>query len=460
MTSSAAGNHSLSIDWHLYPTPLATYDQVKASSQLFIETLQTLHAMMGTKFMIPIVGGKDLDLHRLFVEVTTRGGISKILREKRWKEVTAVFNFPSSATNASFILRKYYCSLLLHYEQIYFFKVKGWSPSTFSAEPLHQVSTATVTPHGSSERPEPSQPQRKYVDISPIEVQGVIDGKFESGYLITVRIGSEDFKGVLYQVQQTPSNQVVLSSSQHQSSLAFNGAGNSEGAPGRRKRRKKSEMKKRDPDHPKPNRSGYNFFFAEQHARLKPLHSGKDREISRMIGELWNNLKEPEKAVYQEKALQDKERYKIEMEAYKERLQSEEVDFDAIPIQQKLPQWDVYMIEMDGKSQTETADSCHTGETESSSEKSEQSEDNTIGDKDLKNRGTLKAKDLLSNLDTVILSNEVEPHSQNGGNNNEDADKELSTNIDVGQNLKSFNGKEAAASVGNAILESEGIQLS
>nr|XP_009609810.1 high mobility group B protein 15-like [Nicotiana tomentosiformis] len=31
-------------------------------------------------------------------------------------------------------------------------------------------------------------------------VCGVIDGKFESGYLITVKIGSEDFKGVLYQV--------------------------------------------------------------------------------------------------------------------------------------------------------------------------------------------------------------------------------------------------------------------
>lgn len=65
----------------------------------------------------------------------------------------------------------------------------------------------------------------------------------------------------------------------------------------RRRRRKKNEIKRRDPAHPKPNRSGYNFFFAEQHARLKPLYLGKDREISRMIGELWNKLKESEKAV-------------------------------------------------------------------------------------------------------------------------------------------------------------------
>lgn len=29
-------------------------------------------------FRIPIIGGKELDLHRLFVEVTARGGIEKV----------------------------------------------------------------------------------------------------------------------------------------------------------------------------------------------------------------------------------------------------------------------------------------------------------------------------------------------------------------------------------------------
>lgn len=48
----------------------------------------------------------------------------QILRERRWKEVTAIFNFPSTATNASFVLRKYYVSLLHHYEQIYYFKAR------------------------------------------------------------------------------------------------------------------------------------------------------------------------------------------------------------------------------------------------------------------------------------------------------------------------------------------------
>ena len=125
-------------------------------------------------------------------------------------------------------------------------------------------------------------------------VVGVIDAKFESGYLVTVSIGSELLKGVLYEDPQGP----LLPAFHRQSVMAAtnNNASASLGVQ-RRRRRKKSEIKRRDPAHPKPNRSGYNFFFAEQHARLKPLHQAKDREISRIIGELWNKLKEPERSV-------------------------------------------------------------------------------------------------------------------------------------------------------------------
>jgi hypothetical protein len=124
-------------------------------------------------------------------------------------------------------------------------------------------------------------------------VVGVIDGKFDSGYLVTVTIGSEKLKGVLYQAPQN----AVLPTSHHSASANNNNVTASVGVH-RRRRRKKSEMKKRDPAHPKPNRSGYNFFFAEQHARLKPLNQGRDREISRTIGELWNKLNDSEKAVW------------------------------------------------------------------------------------------------------------------------------------------------------------------
>lgn len=124
---------------------------------------------------------------------------------------------------------------------------------------------------------------------------GVIDGKFESGYLVSVSLGSDMVKGVLYEAPQTP--MLPASASHHQSIIAKNNNTPAVLGVQRRRRRKKSEIKRRDPAHPKPNRSGYNFFFAEQHARLKLLNQAKDRDISRMIGELWNKLKEPERSV-------------------------------------------------------------------------------------------------------------------------------------------------------------------
>ncbi|KAG4207838.1 hypothetical protein ERO13_A03G094500v2 [Gossypium hirsutum] len=317
----------------------------------------------------------------------------QIIKERRWKEVTAIFNFPSTATNASFVLRKYYLSLLHHYEQIYFFKARGWVP--VSSDPFRSQSITQIHTQG---------PIRPVIDVHAAAVQqprvniadspaaarqsttagspviGVIDGKFESGYLVTVTIGSEKLKGVLYQASDDAAPEVPhcygAFSSQSVTPHATSGVQ-------RRRRRKKSEIKRRDPTHPKPNRSGYNFFFAEQHARLKPLHPGQDREISRMIGEQWNKLTEPEKSVYQEKALEDKERYRVEMEDYREKLRTGQVLGNALPLPQQVPEMDVGMAEADMKlDETEGGESPQTPENDSSSDGSDFEDDKTA-DKDL-----------------------------------------------------------------------------
>lgn len=138
-------------------------------------------------------------------------------------------------------------------------------------------------------------------------MQGIIDGKFDRGYLITVKVGSEELRGVLYQstVEELPQQEQEQQQQHSRNSQQCQGVpvdNNSNPASAsvvvrRRKRRKKSEIRRRDPAHPKPNRSGYNFFFAEQHARLKQLYPGKDRDISRMIGDSWNKLNDGEKSV-------------------------------------------------------------------------------------------------------------------------------------------------------------------
>ncbi|KAI9115096.1 hypothetical protein K1719_014109 [Acacia pycnantha] len=121
----------------------------------------------------PTIGGKELDLHQLFLEVTSRGGIEKIIRERRWKETTAGFKFPSTATNA-------YCVLRQHYQSI-----------------------ASIGSHSKC--------------AAVFAVSRVIDGKFESGYLVTVKVGSKKLKGVLY---QAPQNLVLPTMPQH-SSVTF-----------------------------------------------------------------------------------------------------------------------------------------------------------------------------------------------------------------------------------------------
>ncbi|KAK7295847.1 hypothetical protein RJT34_18759 [Clitoria ternatea] len=341
-----------------YPAPLATYEEVVANPNLFMFTLEKLHASMGTKFMIPIIGGKELDLCRLFAEVTSRGGIDKLMKERRWKEVTAVFNFPSTATNASFVLRKYYSSLLYHYEQIYYFRASRWSPATSdalqsqSSTPVHAQRPQFLQP---SPGIQPAVFQQARVNVAELPevslarsgVVGVIDGKFESGYLVSVSVGSQTLKGVLYEALEIPG--MSASASHPQSIMVRNNNASTSLGVHRRRRRKKSEIKRRDPAHPKPNRSGYNFFFAEQHARLKPLHQGKDRDISRMIGELWNNLNEPGKSVYQEMAIKDKERYKAEMEDYRHKLKTGNVIGDVVPLQQLADTDTTTLVDMDVK---------------------------------------------------------------------------------------------------------------
>lgn len=46
----------------------------------------------------------------------------QVIKDRRWKEVTGAFNFPSTITSASFVLRRYYLSLLYHFEQVYYFR--------------------------------------------------------------------------------------------------------------------------------------------------------------------------------------------------------------------------------------------------------------------------------------------------------------------------------------------------
>lgn len=102
-------------------------------------------------------------------------------------------------------------------------------------------------------------------------VTGTIDAKFDYGYVVTVNLGTQKYKGVLYHASAAP------------------------GPTPRERRRHQLGLK--DPSRPRPNMSGYNFFFQEHYCRLKPSYQGQERAISKKIGVLWNRLSEAEKQV-------------------------------------------------------------------------------------------------------------------------------------------------------------------
>ncbi|CAN6559152.1 unnamed protein product [Malus baccata var. baccata] len=278
-----------------YPSPTATYEEVVQSSDLFWEKLKEFHDSFRTKFMIPTVGGKTLDLHLLFVEVTSRDGLEKVIRDRKWKEVITAFNFPTTITSASFVLRKYYLSLLYHFEQAYYFHKEVYSIPVLEPLSKNLFNGSATVEEGASRN---QFPESTEVQLG-CSIMGTIDGKFDSGYLATVNLGSDELKCVLY---HAPTSTYV---SQSFSDMPT------------RRNRKRSRLALRDPFRPKSNRSGYNFFFAEHYARLKPLYYGQERAISKKIGYLWNNLTEAEKQVYQDKAMKDKERYRTELLEYK-----------------------------------------------------------------------------------------------------------------------------------------------
>eukprot|EP00253_Pinus_taeda_P009843 PITA_09843 len=243
----------------------------------------------------------------------------QVVRERKWKEITLVFEFPPTTTSASFVLRKYYTNLLHHYEQVYFFQIKGPIMTPPEAECTHSPSTDREV---DIKKQKVDSAQALGVDpassIGSV-VTGYIDGKFDYGYLINVMVGTRKLRGVLYHVPVSNTIPQGATVSAFMNCLGANPKTFGTEHQFERKRKKK-EITRKDPNAPRQNRTGYNFFFAEQRARLKSTQPDKDRAISRMIGDLWNRLSEEDKLPYQERGIKEKERYRREMSEYKERL--------------------------------------------------------------------------------------------------------------------------------------------
>uniref|UniRef100_A0A803MX17 Uncharacterized protein n=1 Tax=Chenopodium quinoa TaxID=63459 RepID=A0A803MX17_CHEQI len=102
-----------------------------------------------------------------------------------------------------------------------------------------------------------------------ISALGTIHGKFDCEYLVSIRLGRELRSGVIY---HPVDKQCAYSSPAVDLSMEIIPYDpNKQPRQLSGKRRRKRKRWSGDPSHPKPNRSGYNFFFSEKHSVLKSL---------------------------------------------------------------------------------------------------------------------------------------------------------------------------------------------
>lgn len=91
------------------------------------------------------------------------------------------------------------------------------------------------------------------------------------------------------------------------------------GSNGEDKARKRNLKKKKDPNAPKRALTAYFLFMADERTKVKDANPGFGvADISKELGNRWNNMDEFQKEKYIEMAAKDRARYDAEMKEYKE----------------------------------------------------------------------------------------------------------------------------------------------
>ncbi|KAH9309408.1 hypothetical protein KI387_037319, partial [Taxus chinensis] len=320
-------------DQQVYPSPLAEHEALLANPTYFYSLFNNFHASLGTRLTVPNIGGTELDLHVLYRQVTACGGLEQVIKERRWKEIATALKLPKSIINPSFVLRKHYIDLLYHFEQVHYFGAQGQlSPPPGPLPAPHPSGDSIdnkIQYYPPVNQDQSRRKKKKKADSSEMYgvnpgasighiVTGAIDRKFDNGYLVTVVVGSEKLKGVIYHVptENTVPQHAIVPGLMSNVGCELD----AQGLEVQMTEKKKESVRKRDPNAPRRPRNGYNLFYVEQLARLKEIYGQTDRQIKTMVIDMWNRLSDDEKLPYVERGRQDTKRYKIEMKTYTEKM--------------------------------------------------------------------------------------------------------------------------------------------
>ncbi|XP_067676810.1 AT-rich interactive domain-containing protein 2-like isoform X2 [Haliotis asinina] len=118
-----------------------TYEEERRS---FLQDLQGFHQNRGTPYdRIPQIGGREVDLYRLYRRVIELGGFQKVNNEEKWEDIQGEFRVPRSCTNGAQALKFVYVRYLHIYEKIHFL---GQDPDRNDEDDGHPARKKLCTP--------------------------------------------------------------------------------------------------------------------------------------------------------------------------------------------------------------------------------------------------------------------------------------------------------------------------
>ncbi|KAI9270219.1 hypothetical protein EDC94DRAFT_598475 [Helicostylum pulchrum] len=89
----------------------------------------------------PVLGGKKIDLYKLYREVVAAGGFDQVTKKRSWKQIGAIFEFPATCTNSAYILKGLYIRNLLGWEEEQIWCKEWVPPEELKGPEAHKAST-------------------------------------------------------------------------------------------------------------------------------------------------------------------------------------------------------------------------------------------------------------------------------------------------------------------------------
>ncbi|KAJ3160437.1 Chromatin structure-remodeling complex protein rsc9 [Geranomyces michiganensis] len=161
MSAAEAPSPTRSISRTRSKSDLEDIVEASAEHEAFDKELEEFNLQFGvSKGRDPVLGGKRLDLYKIYQWVTEAGGYEQVTSARGWKKIMDLFDLPPTCTNSAYVAKQLYQKYLYNYEQ---FKIHHKPIDVIQQEkrPFDQVSNGNGDDSTPSDSPE-SKAKRKW----------------------------------------------------------------------------------------------------------------------------------------------------------------------------------------------------------------------------------------------------------------------------------------------------------